>query len=410
MLAPERAGLPRPARASIMPARTGAALGFVPMEDVREVAIFRHNLFRLSEPFITQQAQRLHRYRPLYLGRWRFGPAPEGAESLALQDIERWRLARIGWQMLTGSPRPYVELLGPHRPALIHAHFGIEGVYALPLARTLAVPLVTTFHGFDATLATGALLASPAWAHYPLRRRTLARHGDLFLCASDFIRKRVLAMGFPATRTHTHYIGVDCELIRPRSPSEERPIILHVARLVAVKGTRYLLHAFARLAPRHGEVQLVVIGEGPLRRSLRRLAAALGIGDRVRFLGALPHAEVLPWVRRAAMLVLPSIRTATGRIEGLGMVLLEAAACGVPVIGSNVGGIPECILDGQSGFLVAERAADALAERVGRLLDDPGLRQRMGAAGRALVERRFDMRRQTAALEAHYDAVLARRG
>jgi glycosyltransferase involved in cell wall biosynthesis len=115
-------------------------------------------------------------------------------------------------------------------------------------------------------------------------------------------------------------------------------------------------------------------------------------------------------MRRAAMLVLPGIRTATGRVEGLGMVLLEAAATGVPVIGSKVGGIPECIVDGQSGFLVPERDADALAERIGVLLDDPLLRHRMGAAGRLLVERRFDARQQTQVLEGIYDAVLARAG
>ncbi|HXS27612.1 MAG TPA: glycosyltransferase [Steroidobacteraceae bacterium] len=378
------------------------------MEDVREVAIFRHNLFRLSEPFIAQQAQRLRRYRPLYLGRWRFGLPPEGAESLALQDIARWRLPRIGWQMITRDPRPYERLMREHRPALIHAHFGIEGVYALPLARRLARPLITTFHGFDATLAAAALLASPAWAQYPLHRRELAREGDLFLCASGFIRERVLAMGFPEARTHTHYIGVDCESIRPREPAEEMPVILHVARLVEVKGTRYLLRAFAEIASRYAEARLVVIGDGPLRGSLQRLSATLGIADRVRFLGGLNHAEVLAWMRRAAMLVLPGVRTATGRIEGLGLVLLEAAATGVPVIGSAVGGIPECVLDRETGFLVRERDVDALAARMGELLDDPLRRQRMGAQGRSLVERRFDARRQTASLEDLYDSVLGR--
>jgi len=128
----------------------------------------------------------------------------------------------------------------------------------------------------------------------------------------------------------------------------------------------------------------------------------------VRFLGGLNHAEVLAWMRRAAMLVLPGVRTATGRIEGLGLVLLEAAATGVPVIGSAVGGIPECVLDRETGFLVRERDVDALAARMGELLDDPLRRQRMGAQGRSLVERRFDARRQTASLEDLYDSVLGR--
>src|ERR1700733_7428476 len=114
-----------------------------PKEGLAEVAIFRHNLFRISEPFIAQQAQHLRRYRPLYVGRKRFGRPPDGASSLALEDLyKRWKLPRIGWQMLTGDAQPFVRLLGRCRPSLIHAHFGIEGVSALRVAMQLKIPLV----------------------------------------------------------------------------------------------------------------------------------------------------------------------------------------------------------------------------------------------------------------------------
>ncbi len=376
-------------------------------EGLREVAIFRHNLFKVSEPFIAEQAQQLRRYRPLYVGRMRFGRPPDGAISLALEDLYgRCALPRIGWQMITGSPRPYLRLMEHRRPTLIHAHFGIEGVSALPVAAELKIPLVTTFHGFDATLKTHAMLGSPAYFHYPLLRRKLARQGGLFLCVSSFIRQRLVSMGFPEARTHTHYTGVDCRAIRLRGDSEERPLILHVARLVEVKGTRYLLRAFAALARRYDGVQLVIIGDGPLRARLEALTASLGMRDRVEFLGALPHADVLSWIRKAAMLVLPGIRTSTGREEGLGMVLLEAAATGLPIIGSRVGGIPECILEGCTGFLVPERDEQALAQRISELLENPVKRRQMGLAGRALVERQFDLHRQTEALENLYDSLL----
>jgi glycosyltransferase involved in cell wall biosynthesis len=380
-----------------------------PGDTLRKVAIFRHNLFRISEPFIADQAQHLRRYRPLYLGRKRFGLPPDGASSLALEDLyTRWKLPRIGWQMLTGDAQPYLRLLGRRRPSLIHAHFGIEGAAALRMAVQLGIPLVTTFHGFDATLKTHAMLGSPAWFRYPLMRRKLAREGNLFLCASLFIRQKLLETGFPESRTHTHYIGVDCRTIRPRADFEEKPLILHVARLVEVKGTRYLLRAFATVARKYHRVRLLIIGDGPLRRQLHALAASLGMRDRVEFLGALPHGAVLSWMRRAAMLVLPGIRTATGREEGLGMVLLEAAATGLPIVGSRVGGIPECMLEGETGFLVPERDADALARRMAELLEDPVRRHRMGTAGRALVEDRFDIDRQTAVLENFYDSLLGR--
>jgi glycosyltransferase involved in cell wall biosynthesis len=114
-------------------------------------------------------------------------------------------------------------------------------------------------------------------------------------------------------------------------------------------------------------------------------------------------------MRKAAILAAPSVSTASGRVEGLGMVLLEAAATGVPVVGSRSGGIPECVIEGRTGFLVPEGDAAALARRIGDLLDDGDMRQRMGGHARALVERRFDIRRQTEVLEDLYDRVLADR-
>ena len=378
--------------------------------DGKRVAIFRQNLFRVSETFITEQAEAMRRYRPFYLGRLRFGDGPEGAESLALGDPGGvWKWPRIVRQMLTRETGPYVRALGGRRPSLVHAHFGIDGVYALPLARRLGVPLVTTFHGYDATLSNAALLSSPAWANYPLFRQRLARQGDLFVCVSSFIRERVLAMGFPEARTRLHFIGVDCDAIRVREAGEEGAFVLFVGRLVEMKGAEVLLDAFARLAPRHAEVTLVMIGDGELRRSLEARAGSLGLGERVRFLGARPRAEVLAWMRRAMMLVLPSVQTGSGRREGLGMVSLEAAATGVAVIGSRTGGLPESLVDGETGFLTAERDVDGLAERIGALLDDRDLRGRLGAAGRARVEREFDLGRQTAVLEGMYDEVLAAR-
>jgi glycosyltransferase involved in cell wall biosynthesis len=375
---------------------------------VRDIAIFRNNLFRISEPFITQQAQQLRRHKPLYLGRLRYGDAPLGAQALALRDAGgRWAMPGIGLQMLTRNPQPFLRLLGGRRPALIHAHFGIDGVYALPLAKRLGIPLITTFHGFDATLSTPALLTSPAWANYPLFRHRLAAQGDVFLCASSFIRDRLLALGFPPSRTHVHYIGVDCQAIQQREPNEETPMILHVARLSAVKGTQYLIRGFAGLVQTHPDCELVIIGDGPLRASMEKLARSLGVAGKVRFLGPQAHAQVLAWMRKAAFLVLPSVRTQSGRVEGLGMVLLEAAATGVPAIGSRLGGIPEGIVDGETGLLVPQRDERALREAMETLLGDPAARRAMGACARAYAEQHFDLHVQTEILERYYDGLLS---
>lgn len=372
---------------------------------MKTALIFRHQLFKVSEPFIAQQAQQLQAFKPLYLGRERFGQAPEGADSLALQDLPDQRtFARRLWQVLTRDPRPYQRLLEGRSPTLIHAHFGVEGVYALPLARRLGIPLVTTFHGFDATTRTSALLrsGSPAWINYVRFRRQLAREGDLFLCVSDYIRQRVIELGFPAERTHVHYIGIDTRAILPRDPDQEKPIVLHVARLVEKKGTVYLIRAFAQIAMQHPDAELVIVGDGPLRTSLESLAANLGLAGRVRFTGALPHAQVMDLMRQAAMLVLPSVTAESGDAEGLGMVLLEASALGLPLIGTQHGGIPEVITDGENGFVVPERSVDMLANRVSALLSSTELRRTMGQHSLHVANTRFSIDVQTRSLEKHY--------
>lgn len=374
---------------------------------MRQVALFRHNLFKLSEPFITQQAGYLQRYRPLYMGRLRYGAPPPGAEVLALEDLApSMRLLPAAWHMMSASPHPYLYSLGDRRPDLIHAHFGVEGVYALPLAARLGVKLITTFHGFDATLGNMGLLSNPAWVRYALRRGALARRGTMFLAASKFLRDKLLALDFPPERILVHYIGVDTRAIIPRNFAQEEQVILHVARLEEVKGTEWAIRAFAQVAPQVPAARLVIIGDGTLRKQLQKLSRETGYADRISFLGAQPHAEVMAWMAKAAMVVLSSVRTQSGREEGLGLVSLEAAACGVPSIGTRVGGIPEGISEGETGFLVPERDAESLAIAMGTLLANPPLRQRMGAAARGRVEQFFDISRQTAYLEDIYDAVL----
>lgn len=376
---------------------------------VPRIAIFRHQLFKVSEPFITDQARRLEGCDVFYLGRERFGPAPAGTESHALGDVpaERTFRARL-WQALTRDPRPYLRLMDGRTPDLLHAHFGVEGVYALPIAARLGIPLVTTFHGFDATQTRRALLRSghPSWCNYLLHRRELAARGDLFICVSQYIRKRLMALRFPETRTIVHYIGVDVSSIRPSATRAATPTIIHIARLVEKKGTRHLIAAFAQLRRKCPEAELQIVGDGPLKRELRVQAESLGVASAVRFLGACPHAEALELLSRAWILSLPSVTDRSGELEGLGMVLLEAAACAVPVVATWHNGIPEVVVDGVTGYLVAEHDENALSARLLELIRDDGLRDRMGRAGRIRAEGQFDLARQSAVLAQIYGKTL----
>jgi colanic acid/amylovoran biosynthesis glycosyltransferase len=350
------------------------------------VVVYRSPLFNPSETFVRAHALALERYRPLLVGVEDKGNVPaELRSSLFL----RSRFARI---------EDLAERLRPHRPRLVHAHFGPDGLAALPLARALGVPLVTTLHGYDVSLSRGRMLASGrlSWMRYALGRERLMREGDVFLPVSDALRGAALAQGFPAERTQTHYLGADLDRFRPGG-ERETGLILHVGRLVGKKGTTVLLEAMARLP----EARLVVVGDGPERPRLERQAA--GLGDRVRFLGALDSAAVAEWMQRASLLAAPSLTARNGDAEGLPTVIVEAAATALPVVATRHSGIPEAVVDGETGFLVPEGDPEALAERIALLIGSAELRERMGRAARAMAEAKFDLRRQTARLEDLYD-------
>jgi glycosyltransferase involved in cell wall biosynthesis len=363
------------------------------------VAVFRSPVFNASETFVAAQAGGLVRYQPLMLGLEGKGHVPAALNGRVMLASRGEALAlRFG-----GSARGLAERVRPYAPVLVHAHFGPDGVLAMPLARRLGVPLVTSLRGYDVTRTRGALLRSgrASWVRYALMRGRLAREGALFLAVSEALRARAIAAGFPEGRTLTHYNGVDLARFRVGERGAGL-MVLHVGRLVEKKGTAVLLRAFAQVHGAFPSAELAIVGEGPLRASLEGLAGELGLGEAVRFVGHAPAGE---WMRRAALLAAPSVTAADGDAEGLPNVVVEAAASGLAVLGSDHSGIPEAIDDGRSGFVVPEGAVEPLAARLAELLGSAELRARMGAAGRTMVEAKFDAARQMARLEAIYDGL-----
>ena len=259
---------------------------------------------------------------------------------------------------------------------IIDAHyFYPDGVAAVMLAQRLGKPAVITARGTDVNLI----------ADHRLPRRWIrwaAERAAGIVAVSEALRARLVALGIAAGRIRVLPNGVDLDLFAPRPRETARRelglgaegiVVLSVGQLVPAKAFELVIRAVAQIP----EATLVMVGDGPEAAALRRLAEHTGVTGRVRFLGAVPQ-ERLPAVYNAAdVLVLASSR------EGFPNVLLEALACGTPVVATAVGGTPEIVASPAAGRLVEERSAEALSAALRDLLADPPSR----AAVRAYAER-----------------------
>jgi glycosyltransferase involved in cell wall biosynthesis len=367
----------------------------------RSVIIYRDRPLPLSETFIASQGAHLRRYAPLFAGSRRTDRPSISVEPLVCLRDQGGLLSEVMFKAARRVPRAWRERLAATNPALVHAHFGPDGCFAMALASTLGLPLIVTFHGYDITLRAGF---HPAMRAYVLWRQSLFRSVSRVVAVSDFIKRRLVAAGCPGDKIERLYIGVDPDAFRrDRAVSRER-VILFVGRLVEKKGCAHLIEALRR-SSEPASWRLVIIGAGPERRALERLAATAGIEHR--FLGEQPLEVVRQWMNRASIFSVPSHTAANGDSEALGIVFLEAQSMELPVVSFDHGGVPEAVEHGRTSLLAREGDTAELSAHLERLMKDSVLRERMGTAGRERVEQSFDIRKCTERLEHLYDVVVA---
>jgi phosphatidyl-myo-inositol dimannoside synthase len=192
--------------------------------------------------------------------------------------------------------------------------------------------------------------------------------------------------------------GLDTALVRQRYGLGEGRWLLSVARLTRHKGIDTALQALSRLGGEHPDLRYAVVGRGEEGDALEREARDLGLADRVRFLTEVPDRD-LPALYNSAEIYLGVSRLMEQRVEGFGISLAEASACGVPVVAGRSGGISEAVRDGETGLLVDAERPEAVADALRRLLADPALRRRLGEGGRRAVVERYNWNRVAADLE-----------
>ncbi|WP_405470889.1 glycosyltransferase family 4 protein [Streptomyces canus] len=308
-------------------------------------------------------------------------------------------VVRLGvWLKLSNTPlSPLWPLQLRHwlrrtRAEVVNVHAPVPGLGDLAVAVAGRRPTVLTYHA-------GSMRKGEADSGVADRLIGLYERAVL---PRVFARARRLVAVSPVSLAdgHPHAVrispGVDTDRFTPGEPASRRPrTVVYVGRMdrsSAWKGVDVLVRAFAHLARTVPDARLRLVGDGDALPGLRALAAELGVADRLETPGALSGEALTDAVRTAAVLALPSLTEA----ESFGMALVEAMACATPVVGSEVGGIPHVVDDGETGLLVPPGDPDALAAACAKLLADGDLADRIGAAGRRTAEERYAWPKLTA--------------
>jgi glycosyltransferase involved in cell wall biosynthesis len=295
-----------------------------------------------------------------------------------------------------------LEAVETHDISVLHAHEFYMGMIGAAVSLATGIPLVVTIHGKQ---------------YYPDRRRrrtmcrmVAARAAALVTVSQDLRRFFCHTTGTPSDRVRVIYNGIDlqpfesgrekAELLASTGIPTSAQILGTVGNLYPVKGHRDLIRAMRPIVERRPATHLVILGRGALHDSLLVEAETLGIRDRVHLLGY--REDVHDWLAAMNVFAMPSVS------EGLPLSLLEAMATGVPSVVTDVGGMPEVVADGETGFVIRQGNVAELADRISFLLEDPSRAVGMGAAGRGLVARRFALDRMVAEYSEVYDQAVDR--
>lgn len=253
--------------------------------------------------------------------------------------------------------------------------------------------IISTTHGHEV-----------GWSMFPGARRVLREIGhssDVVTYISRYTRNRFAAAFGPGTAFERLPSGVDIDRFYPdraagtrirerHGLAEDTPVIVCISRLVERKGQDKLIEAMPHIVAAHPDARLLLVGVGPYRHRLVELAEKVGVADRVIFTGKVDFADLPAYYNSADVFAMPARTRGKGLdVEGLGIVYLEAQACGVPVIAGDSGGAPETVIDGVTGVVVGGRDVGKLGVELVRLLGDRDAARKLGRAGREHVEAKW---------------------
>jgi len=313
---------------------------------------------------------------------------------------DRWRirLRNLGHVNFYGSVGAEVlalrKRLDEFAPTVILAQFGHIALRVLPVGLKSGVPVVAHFHGID--ISAGL---RNRWYRTSLRRNI--HEFAAMVVVAEYQRVQLVALGADARKVHVIPCGVPVsELPAALDVAGDPCRFLSVGRFTEKKGPLLTIRAFAHCVPHSPKAILTMIGDGPLLEQARDLVAELGIADRVRLMGAIPSSAVLNEMSQSSVFIQHSMASFSGDMEGWPVSIAEAMGVGLPVVATRHAGITEQVVEGESGYLVAEGDWEEMGRRMAQLSGDRMLRKAMGKHSAEVARKRFCQCDMVARLEA----------
>jgi colanic acid/amylovoran biosynthesis glycosyltransferase len=305
----------------------------------------------------------------------------------------------------TGRHILFEKILRSRNVALIHAHYGPVGWWALPAKRALGLPMITNFYGYDV-----APVLHEEGQDWPKRRNELFADGDMFLVEGPIMCKKLIELGCPAGKVHIQRIALKIKGMpfRVRLPKAAgRVIILFAGRFYEKKGLLDALQAIRNVWPYHQNIKFRMIGDGPLMAQVQAFIVENGMEAYTNLLGFLNHSNYLKELYNADIFLHPSVTASDGDTEGgAPTTILEAQAMGLPIVSTYHADIPNIVAPNGSAFLVPERDVPALSDALMNLLDNTEQWGIMGKIGRNHVEKYHNIENEINALEDKYFSLL----
>jgi Glycosyltransferase len=308
-------------------------------------------------------------------------------------------LARARAQYFPGH---YRKVIKREKPDILHGHFSWESWRNFGLIKKTGLPLVTTFYGLD----VNKLARLPQWQR---RYYLLFQRGAVFIVEGPHMADALRAIGCPENKIRVVPLGVDIdkisESIVPKDPAVFKIMFVGLER--EKKGPLFAAAAFARVARKHKNLELHAIGDGPYRPPVKKLLAGSGVLDKCIFHGYVSFESYCALLGQMDIVLAPSVTAQNGDTEGgAPVVVIEAQAAGIPVVGTNHCDIPNIVVHNETGLLCAERDINALAENLELLVSDQGLREKFGTAARLRAREHFSIQRQVKDLNDIYRSLV----